>query len=346
MNLNNEYLLSKQASRLLWLDVLKGLGIIFVAVGHIYQNKIVFNWLYSFHMPLFFFAAGWVYKEKEVVSTIKHRLFTIVVPYLSFGFMTLLYWQIIERKFRSSDMSFAESFVGLLRGQYSLLDFNVHLWFLPAFFSLVVLYNILMRKCGRKITYMVCGLLSIVYVLIELPELPWGLDRICKFVFFYAVGNILAEYGVKSLSRAKRVVAGIGLVVINFALSYFGLTNSVMWFVTASIGIAGFVLLSDEISEWSETPVSVVSSALQYFGRISLIVLCIHGPVYRIIAKVLAIVLHTETDAVRENFITAMLIVAITMAVCSIGYEIISRICPWMLGKMLRDAKNEKTVSR
>lgn len=50
--------LSKQAERLPWLDVLKGIGIILVAIGHIYHNQVIFNWLYSFHMPLFFFAAG------------------------------------------------------------------------------------------------------------------------------------------------------------------------------------------------------------------------------------------------------------------------------------------------
>ena len=54
-------------ARLSWLDVLKGIGIILVAIGHIYSNQTVFNWLYSFHMPLFFLAAGWVYKEKTVL---------------------------------------------------------------------------------------------------------------------------------------------------------------------------------------------------------------------------------------------------------------------------------------
>ena len=51
-----------------WLDVLKGIGIILVATGHIYSNRTIFNWLYSFHMPLFFLAAGWVYKEKPVLT--------------------------------------------------------------------------------------------------------------------------------------------------------------------------------------------------------------------------------------------------------------------------------------
>ena len=36
-----------RAERLSWLDVLKGIGIILVAIGHIYSNRTVFNWLYS-----------------------------------------------------------------------------------------------------------------------------------------------------------------------------------------------------------------------------------------------------------------------------------------------------------
>lgn len=43
-----------EKERLSWLDVLKGIGIILVVMGHIYSNSIIFNWLYSFHMPLFF----------------------------------------------------------------------------------------------------------------------------------------------------------------------------------------------------------------------------------------------------------------------------------------------------
>lgn len=94
-----------RTERISWLDVLKGIGIILVAIGHIYSNRTVFNWFYSFHMPLFFMAAGWVYKEKPILTDIKRRIQTIVVPYFSFGLLVLLYWQVIERTFRDSDMS-------------------------------------------------------------------------------------------------------------------------------------------------------------------------------------------------------------------------------------------------
>ena len=84
-----------------------------------------------------------------------------------------------------------------------------------------------------------------------------------------------------------------------------------MWFVTALIGVAAVILISQLINE---------NRILQYFGRISLIILCIHGPVYRIVVKIVSILLHVGTDAVRENFLLSMVVVAITMEICSTAY--------------------------
>lgn len=188
----------KLPPRLSWLDILKGIGIILVVVGHVFSNSTVFDWLYSFHMPLFFLAAGWLYRKKSVLSDIKRRFQTIVVPYFSFGLLVLLYWAVLERHFRDSSMTVMESFVGLLRGQYDYLDFNVHLWFLPCFFMTVILYNALMN-INRKAAYGVAILMSVVYIISPLPQLPWGIDRIFKYIGFYAVGNILAESRVDKL---------------------------------------------------------------------------------------------------------------------------------------------------
>ena len=126
------------------------------------------NGEYSFHMPLFFLAAGWVYKEKSVLIDIKRRIQTIVVPYFSFGLLVLLYWQVIERRFRNSDMSFMDSLLGLFSGCYDNLDFNVHLWFLPCFFVTVALFNILVNLGGKKIAYIVSALMSLIYVVLPI----------------------------------------------------------------------------------------------------------------------------------------------------------------------------------
>ena len=47
----------------------------------------------------------------------------------------------------------------------------------------------------------------------------------------------------------------------------------------------------------------------------------------------MSISLHMGTDVVRENFLLVMVVVAITMAICSMAYEAVVRVAPWMLGK-------------
>lgn len=326
---------SLKTERLPWLDVLKGIGIILVAVGHIYSNRTVFNWLYSFHMPLFFFAAGWVYKEKSVLVDITRRIRTIVVPYFSFGLLVLIYWQIIERRFRDSEMSFMDSFFGLLSGQYDNLDFNVHLWFLPCFFVTVVLFNMLINVGGRKAAYIAAALMSAIYVIFPLPGLPWGGDQVFKYIGFYAVGVFLARK--KKIwevvkNKLRTGIVAVALLGLNFLLAYFNQTTGVMWFVTALIGVAGVMLVSVLINE---------NKLLQYFGYISLIILCIHGPVYRIMVKIVSILFYVSTDTVRENFLLSMVVVVVTMAVCSVAYEMVVRIAPWMVGKKRKEISKE-----
>lgn len=210
-----------RAERLSWLDVLKGIGIILVVIGHIYSNCMIFNWVYSFHMPLFFLAAGWVYKEKHILADVKRRIQTIVVPYFSFGLLVLIYWQLIERRFRDSDMGFVDSLLGLFLGWYGNLDFNVHLWFLPCFFVTVVLFNILVNAGGRKTAYIVSVLMSLVYVIVPMPELFWGMNRVFKYIGFYAVGVALARNVRTDEMSDKKAEAGIGafvLITLNFIL--------------------------------------------------------------------------------------------------------------------------------
>lgn len=276
-------------------------------------------------MPLFFLAAGWVYKEKPVLTDIKRRIQTIVVPYFSFGLLVLIYWQMIERRFRDSDMSFMDSLFGLFSGCYDNLDFDVHLWFLPCFFATVVLFNILANLGGKKIAYIVAALMSLIYVALPMPELPWGINRVFKYIGFYAVGVFLTGRETKIVDRKIRTgVVAVVLLILNFFLSYHNLATGIMWLVTALIGVLALILISQLINQ---------NRVLQYLGRTSLIILCIHGPVYRIVVKIVSIPLHTGTDAVRENFLLAMIVVAVTMLICSVAYEIVVRIAPWMVGK-------------
>ena len=330
MTVDKEYCIS---NRLLWIDVLKGMGIIYVVIGHIFLNEVIFNWLYSFHMPLLFFVAGCVYHKKAVSMDLRRRIQTIVIPYFIFGGICLIYWLLVERRFRDSTMGLERTLIGLLLGQYEFLDFNVHLWFLPCFFLTTILFNILVNMGNRltissKLAYIASFVMSIVYMICPLPEMPWGGNRVFKYIGFYAIGCFFSEQKVETyIQRQSGITKGIEVITLigtNFVLTSYILTAGVMWFITALIGVAGMTVLALSIRE---------NRVFQYLGRISLVVLCMHGPVYRVVVKVISILLYMNTNTVRTNFALTMLVLAITMVICSIIYEIIVRIMPWVVGK-------------
>lgn len=314
-------------NRLEYLDILRGFGIIFIVIGHITYNDAVRNWLYSFHVPLFFFAAGAVYKKRTVSYDLKRRAMTVLVPYYSFGAAELVYWQLLERHYRPSEMSFGQCALGLLIGKYDLLDFNSHLWFLPCFFVTVVLYNAMVNVGGKKLAYAVSAAMSLVFVFVPMPEIFLGANRIYKYIGFYAAGDIFSEINAaEKIGKQKTVIKvseAVLLLAASIALSYFGFDGRGMFFAASAVGIGCMTVVSLIIGK---------SRPLQYVGRISLVILCIHGAVYRILLKLLSLLVNTSTDAVREQMYWCIPVTALTLVICAGVYELIVRIAPIMIG--------------
>ena len=44
--------------RILWIDYAKAFAMFFVIFGHVNSGNYLTNWIYSFHMPLFFLLSG------------------------------------------------------------------------------------------------------------------------------------------------------------------------------------------------------------------------------------------------------------------------------------------------
>lgn len=53
-------------SRISYLDILKGFGIIFVIFGHVTHNHILREYIWNFHMPLFFFISGLLHNSTVI----------------------------------------------------------------------------------------------------------------------------------------------------------------------------------------------------------------------------------------------------------------------------------------
>lgn len=82
-------------ARLNYVDVCKALGIILVILGHTYDTPFsLYSSIYSFHMPLFFILAGFVY-NREKNNCIGFGKYTVklckqyLIPYYIFSFANL-----------------------------------------------------------------------------------------------------------------------------------------------------------------------------------------------------------------------------------------------------------------
>ena len=73
---------SEQKKRITWIDMAKGYGIILVILGHL-KFDMFRDWIFTFHMPLFFFLSGYVFSTKyDFVTFLKRKCRSMILPYL------------------------------------------------------------------------------------------------------------------------------------------------------------------------------------------------------------------------------------------------------------------------
>lgn len=190
--------------RIIYIDRLKGFGIFLVVLGHLIQNNvidgtsnIIFNIIYSFHMPFFFFLSGYVaYKTtkidsfKTIPSYIKNKGIALLIPMLS--------WPLIHKYFftYSDDYDF-NSIGNILMSEIA----NPGLWFLKMLFEIFAIYSIfhVFSKTVNKRKTITIDLLIIIlfYILLGFILFLSNDHSVLTFILnfsFFMVGVFLSKF--------------------------------------------------------------------------------------------------------------------------------------------------------
>lgn len=148
-------------NRLPYIDVARGIAIIFIVFGHsiVYSEHCdkIYSLLYSFHVSLFFIISGYVFKPKEeYYKFIENKFFRIMVPYFVWSFIFLipyiLYGNSLGLKSSAkSSFDVITQIKNILYGNGNdfALKQNSSLWFLPALFSMEVFFNFIILKIEK-----------------------------------------------------------------------------------------------------------------------------------------------------------------------------------------------------
>jgi fucose 4-O-acetylase-like acetyltransferase len=130
-------------ARLDWVDTAKGIGILLVVIAHAWTRGAVRDFIYAFHMPLFFLLSGYMSKPRATADFLPKQLRAMAVPYAAF-LICLVLFDLGFEALRGNHPVFQSWQDGLwrmlvggseLRGPFTIF------WFVPALFFARIIWN-------------------------------------------------------------------------------------------------------------------------------------------------------------------------------------------------------------
>lgn len=330
------------------LDVLRGIGIFLVVFAHT-NNSRLSSVIYTFHMPLFFLISGCAQsysRQRQSVGFMRY-VQSLVVPYFAFSLITFVYWVIIEWRFRPSDLApIYSGSMGLLDVRlqeflniftaYSVNDafeYNIVMWFLPCLFCCMVIYKWLKLHTGQWLSLCVIGLATLYFLTKEyMPVLPWCLEISFVALPFVWVGDkcyaLVREKNSWGLIIAALLIIIGGLLFINPHVDMRAHSFPELWifypvalsFIYLTIKICGI------ISHYE-------CAFFQWMGRNSLLIMCIHDPLKRIVLKLTSVISGVDISVIRESVVASFLLVIIIVSLIIPVVFIVNRHMPFIIGK-------------
>lgn len=257
--------------RIDWLDKAKLLGIWLVILGHLYISDALQNWIYSFHMPLFFFISGFLYKvpsDRNILRRIQKNV-KLLWPYVTFYLVTWLvlfilfylgYTIITGNNNITLENTFTKPFLGLLLGVGYDTDISwmlsTPLWFLMALFFIKSILDILTKYISDIRVLLVASLILYVVgqVIFDKFQVYWSIESAFTALPFFTVGILYKRF---NLNLELKAYTTLLLSLVIFGLLYYLSTvngevdvnsgNSgnfrLLYFINAILGIAASILL-------------------------------------------------------------------------------------------------------
>lgn len=208
-------------------------GIVLVVLGHsgyagtnIAEDcPYLFKWIYSFHMPLFFFISGFLFSltnesfiEMDKEKLIRKKAQRLLVPYLVLG---VVLWGIkyVFSSFASIDRQFSlASFFGMFAAPGTEGSTMGYLWFLITLFMVFALMAVFpalhvdMKKSGWCLTVIIASWVSWQWG----GHMEWlNMGQVLWYTPFFVTGILYKKYA----AAVQRKINGGGILTSLYLLS-------------------------------------------------------------------------------------------------------------------------------
>ena len=278
-------------SRVECVDVAKGVGIMFVILGHMIDSfdaplLWLYPFIYLFHVPLFFFLSGLFFRQEERwIPFLKKKFLRLYVPYvLANVFFFFVEW------FRARSMgnlydgtlSWSDLWYAVL-GMWPVTSMlSRPTWFILVLFRACIIYKLLIAllRGNRWLTLVACVVLAAVGILLKLDSAM--VSQTLVALPFFSLGHSTGwgffekkELWRTGITGAFCVLSAAALAI----LSGFQKTNIAVGCYDHPVLMVVGALLGIMMTLWGCSLISKVSwikKPLAYVGRHTLAILVWH----------------------------------------------------------------------
>ncbi len=338
--------MNKENTRLSFIDVAKAFAIIFIVLGHTVAYSehcsIIFKYVYSFHVFLFFFLSGYTFStNKKYIDFIKNKFLRIMIPYYFWATAFLVPYAILGKSIgesldKTTQFNLLDSLLSIAYASGEGLMQNRPLWFLPALFTTVSIYYLLIKLTDKQKLYSIVLLVITLIVSIVCDKfltilLPMSISHFLVLGPAFYIGYLfnkfnLKEYIFKYYYIILLTVIGSICAVTNITISYrilnFG--NLLLAFLSGLLLSITTLYTAYKINK---------CKLLEYVGKNTLGILIFHKIIIILFQSKLGIISKLMKDS--NIFIELLICVAVstlTILVSILATNIVKSILPILVG--------------
>lgn len=290
-----------------YLDVVKGIAIYLVVLGHVdCGENFLSNWIYSFHIAVFFIVTGmqmaisYSLKTQDMLSYTKKKMSQLLYPYFVFSLLVVLYNLILV--FVMNKYTYMH-IIRILIDTITLEGYGT-LWFLPTLFFAEIGFKKI-HESSKNISFNILCVSVMGIALAYILQMSfWENNYFYSFLFrvltliaksniaisFIAIGygfylfkeNIIPIRWVGNVMALLAFICNVFISQLNgwIDLHYCDINNPFLYYFYACLGGLSLIVITKGCINHNKL--------LEYFGKNSLIIMVTHVnfPILIIIKKI------------------------------------------------------------
>ena len=314
----------EEQKRDITIDCLRGVAVILMIAGHIGFGKEINYYIHSFHMPLFYFVSGLVFKVnkyKNLSGLVNRLLHRLIFPYFIVGFLHIIIQCVLDLLSSGNCENILIYILQVCWVNNNGFPIAGALWFLTSLFwteiYVYILYNIV-ELFSEKYAELILSTVTIILFCVFYPfykfakMIPLSIMTLFAGSVFFSFGMAYKHFAFIIWKIKHKLFVIVAAIIVSFALSHFnGEVNlrelvygkSILLFVVNALMIIlsiylSICMMSECNKQCSNNLITFMLNKVALMGRHSILYVFINALVIRFVQCIIGHIYYPSSSLI------------------------------------------------